>query len=304
MTGIARLSDKRVVVTSLMVSLSDLTLNFIVALLTGSVVMLTQSLQGLSDGLTAVILLIGVNRAARESDKMHPFGYGREIFFWVLIAGLVMFLGTGMLSIVFGYRQFVEPAIIEKTWLAFAMLLFGFATNAYSLSKSIKRLNQNLGEERWWRRVMYSGMVETKATFLIDALGTTTAFLGIAALLSYTISGNIRFDGAGGILIGLTMMAGSLLLIRDVKGLIVGRAVSESTARGITDSALKVDGVLSVLDLRTMYVGSAKLLVILEVHLADQLSTDEIESITDAVKAAVIEHVPNIHRVQVEIETP
>ncbi len=298
------LSDKKVVITSLLVSLSDVTLNFIVAVLTGSVVMLTQSLQGLSDGLTAVILLVGVNKSARTGDKTHPFGYGREIFFWVLLAGIFMFLGTGMLSVVLGYRQLIAPTIIENTWLALVMLTFGFITNAYSFSRSIKRMNQTLGTEHWWKRFMRSGMVETKATFLIDALGTSTAILGLVALSAYTFTGNLRFDGIGGVVIGVAMMAGSLFLIRDVKGLIVGRAVSDSVASAITNSALGVKGVNAVLDLRTMYVGSSKLLVILEVHLEDELTTDEIEVITDAVKAAVHQDIPNVHRVQVEIETP
>lgn len=151
---------------------------------------------------------------------------------------------------------------------------------------------------------MHSGMVETKATFLIDALGTMTAVLGSIALLVYAISGNPRFDGVGSIAIGLAMMTGSILLMRDVKGLIVGRAVSDSVAKDITNSALGIKEVQAVLDLRTMYVGSSKLLVILEIHLDDRLTTDEIESITDAVKAAVMRDVPNVHQVQVEIETP
>lgn len=299
-----RLSDKRVVVTSLLVSLSDITLNLIVAILTGSVVMLTQSLQGLSDGLTAVILLIGVNKARREGDKRHPFGYGREIFFWVLLAGIFMFLGTGLVSILIGYQQLTEPTAIGSTGIAFAMLVFGFTTNAYAFSRSVKRMNQSIGTEHWWKRFMHSGMVETKATFLVDALGTTTALLGMIALGTYVVTGDVRFDGVGGILIGLAMMTGSLLLIRDVKGLIVGRAVSDSIAKDITNSALRVNGVNAILDLRTMYVGSSKLLIILEVHLRDDLTTDEIEVITDAVKEAVKRDVPNVHRIQVEIETP
>lgn len=298
------ISDKRVVLTSLLVSISDMLFNIIVALATNSVVMLTQALQGLSDGITAIILLVGVGQSARASDRHHPFGYGREIFFWVLIAGVIMFVGSGTLSIIFGYNQLVRPETIQNTWLALTMLSFGLVTNAYSFSRSVKRLNQTIGREHWWKRFMHSGMVETKATFLIDALGTATAFLGLVAIAVYGITGNARLDGVGGIAIGLAMMSGSILLIRDVKGLIVGRAVSDSVAQDITNSALGVKGLQAVLDMRTMYLGSSKLLVILEVHLHDELTTDEIEKITDAVKAAVVRDVPNVHRVQVEIETP
>lgn len=298
------LSDKRVVVTSLLVSTSDVVLNFLVALLTGSVVMISQALQGLSDSLTAVILLVGVSRSSRLDDKRHPFGYGREIFFWVLIAGIFMFIGAGVVSLLIGYEQISNPKRLDNLPVALGVLIFGLSTNAYSFSRSIKRLNQTIGTEKWWRRFIHSGMVETKATFLIDFLGTMTALFGLVALSAYAITGNARFDGAGSILIGLGMMTGSFLLIRDVKSLIVGRSVSDSVVESIKNSALSIGGVRSILDLRTMYLGSAKLLVIIEVHLDDRLSTDEIEVITDTIKEAIRRDVPHTYRVQVEVETP
>lgn len=304
MSHSAHLSDKKVVITSLLVSLSDVVLNLVVALLTGSVVMLSQSLQGLSDLVTAIILLFGVSRSARSHDKRHQFGYGREIFFWVLIAGMFMFIGTGVISIAIGYNQLKDPSGIENIGLAIVMLMFGFTTNAYSFSRSVRRLNQTIGTEKWWKRFMHSGMVETKATFLIDFLGTITALFGLVAIGAYILTGNERFDGIGSIAIGLGMMIGSFILIRDVKGLIIGRSVSDSIAEHINQSAIKVDGVQSVLDLRTMYLGSSKLLVLIEVHLADNLSTDEIEVITDKIKDVIIQDVPHAYHVQVEVETP
>lgn len=108
MLGRKTLSDKTIVLTSLAVSTSDVILNFLVAIITGSTVMMSQSLQGISDGLTAVILLFGVTKSSRADDKRHPFGYGREIFFWVLIAAIFMFIGSGVISFLLGFRQLTE----------------------------------------------------------------------------------------------------------------------------------------------------------------------------------------------------
>lgn len=304
MTKRLPLSDKRVVATSLLVSLSDIVLNVIVAILTGSVVMIGQALQGLSDSVTAIILMVGVSRSSRVDDKRHPFGYGREIFFWVLIAGVFMFIGAGGVAMKLGYEQLINPGPVDNVALALGMLVFGLSTNAYAFSRSVIRLNQTVGTEKWWRRFIQSGMVETKATFLVDFLGTMTAFFGLIAMGAYVITGNERFDGIGAMIIGMGMMVGSVLLIRDVKGLIVGRSVSDSVIEHITKSAVSILGVKSVLDLRTMYLGSAKLLVIIEVHMEDNLSTDEIEAITDKIKEAIERDVPHVYRVQVEVETP
>lgn len=301
-----KISDVRVVATSVLVSVLDVALNVIVALATGSTVMLSQALQGTSDLVTGGLLYVGVRRSQRKADHRFPFGYGREIYFWALIASMIMFAGTGAASLYFGYRQVIDPSPVEHLWLAFGMLAFGALTNGYALSLSINRIRQDdaSSSERWWRHLWHSSLIETKATLTIDLLGTTAAVLGLAALGTYWATGFTQFDGIGSLVIGVAMMAGAVLLMRDLRDLIVGRGVDADTRARIGDVALNVPGVRSVLDLLTMYVGSSKLFVVLELHLADGLSTDEIELITDEVKQHVRETVPVVHHIQVEIETP
>lgn len=298
------ISDIRVVSTSLAVSVSDVVLNLLVALFTGSTVMLSQALQGFSDLLTGGILFLGVRRSRREADSQYQFGYGREVFFWVLMAGIIMFLGTGAASVYLGYQQVVDPSAVSNVWLALAMLTFGFVTNGYSFSLSVRRLHRLHPGTSWARQLLRSSVVETKATFLIDFLGTFAALIGLIALLIYSATGNPAFDGFGSIAIGLSMMFVAVLLVRDVRDLIVGKAVEPDVSARITQAAQSIAGVNSVLDLRTMYLGSAKILVILELHMHDSLTTQQIEKISDNVKRVVQQNVPEVHHIQVEVETP
>jgi cation diffusion facilitator family transporter len=297
-------SDLKVVVTSVVVSISDVALNLIVAILTGSVIMMSQALQGFSDLITGGMLYIGVRRSKRRPNSDYQFGYGRELFFWVLLAGIVMFVGTGAASVYLGYQQFVNPNPLENVYIAVAMLVFGFVTNLYALQLSIKRIREQSNGTSWLRHILGSSIVETKATFTIDFLGTSAAVLGFVAMTIYIATGNAQFDGLGSIVIGLTMMAAAVILINDIRNLIVGKSVDSETSRKIITAAESINGINEVLDLRTMYLGSAKLLVILEVHVKDGLETDEIEVITDKVKAVVQEAVPLVHHIQVEVETP
>lgn len=297
-------SDVRVVATSLSVSVSDVVLNLLVAMVTGSTVMLSQALQGLSDLVTGGILYIGVKRSKRKADLKYHFGYGREIFFWVLVAGIFMFIGTGSASFYLGYRQFVDPGPVTNVALAFGMLLFGLVTNMFALSLSIRRLHGVEAKKNWWRQLLRSSIVEAKATLLIDFLGTASAALGLVSLLSYSLTGNLRFDGLGSMAIGASMMLVSVLLILDVRDLIVGRAVDSEISDQIIKTARSVKGIRSVLDLRTMYLGSAKMLVIIEVHMDDGLETNQIEALVDTVKAVVQKNIPQVHHIQVEVETP
>lgn len=299
-----KLTDKKVVTTSTLVSISDVTFNFIISLVTGSTVMLSQALQGLSDVITGLILYIGVRRAQKQPDYKYQFGYGRELFFWVLVAGIIMFFGTGSASVYFGYQQFTNPSQIEHVSLAFGMLIFGFITNGYALSLSIARIRQQGVSKKWWSQLLRSSIVETKATFIIDCLGVISTIFGFGALLMFIATNNPQFDGIGSMIIGLTMMGAAVILIKDVRDLIVGKSVDPETADRIKRVTHHISGVNEVLDLRTMYLGSAQLFVILEVHIEDGHTTDTIEKIIDEIKAKVQKEIPLVEHIQVEVETP
>lgn len=302
----AKLSDVRVVATSALVSVSDVVLNLVVAIFTGSTVMLSQALQGLSDLVTSGMLYVGVRRSRRKADERFQFGYGRELFFWVLLASIIMFVGTGGMSLYFGWQQVVGPSSVDRVWLALGMLVFGLSTNFYAFRLSFLRMKAE-GRKRgrtWWQHFRHSSIVETKATFTIDFLGTTAAVFGLVALLLYVMTGDARFDGLGSMVIGLSMMGAAFFLMLDIRDLIVGKSVDEKTLATITRAALSIDGVQSVLDLRTMYLGSSKLFVVIEVHLQDHFTTDEIERIVDEIKHKISRRVGIVKHVQVEIETP
>ena len=299
-----KISDFKVVATSTAVSILDVLLNLIIASLTHSTVMISQALQGVSDLVTAGILFFGVKRSKRVADEYFQFGYGREVFFNVLLAGIVMFIGTGGVSLYLGYKQFVNPSGIDNTWAALIMLLFGLSTNFYAFTLSYKRLKEHDEKTSIWKQFTNSSMVETKATFLIDFLGTIAALFGLLSLTLFALTGDEKFDGLGSMIIGISMMIGAGILIRDVRDLIVGKAVDDKTSKAIEKAALSVTQVNAVLDLRTMYLGPERLLVILEVHIEDGQTTDEIEKITDEIKQIVSTRIPTIEHIQVEVETP
>lgn len=296
-------TDTNVVGTSLIVSVSDVLLNILVGFLTGSTVVFAQSLQGLSDLLTASLLYYGVRRSKRKADKKHPLGYGREIFFWVLIAGVVMFIGTGLFTLNLGIQQVRDPGEIESVYVAFIMLSFGFISNLYAFRKSVKRLRGRQRRHIWrvWRG---SSLIETKATFIVDFLGTASAGIGLIALVLYVLTGDVMFDGLGTMFVGITMMIAAVILVLDVRDLIVGKAVPDTINRKIRSSAMSHDEVEEILDLRTLYLGSEKLLVLLEVHINDQMTTNQIEHLIDRIRAQIKTEIPQAYHLQIEVETP
>ena len=97
-----KISAKKVIVVSFVVDLLDIVLSIGVAIITGSVIMLTEALEGVSDLVASGLLWIGLKRSTRREDRSHPFGYGREIYFWTLLSALIMFGVTSTVSIYLG----------------------------------------------------------------------------------------------------------------------------------------------------------------------------------------------------------
>ena len=158
-----KITARRVVITSFAVDLLDIILNFGVAVISGSVVMVTQVLEALSDLTASGFLLIGLARSMRKEDKTHPFGYGREIYFWTLLSALIMFGITSTLSFYFGWVRFNNPEPIQNINLALLVLMITFITNFYAkifaqhrtCLKNMPTVTANLNRSILWMNIFF-----------------------------------------------------------------------------------------------------------------------------------------------------
>lgn len=266
--------------------------------------MLAEALQGGADLLTSSLLWVGIRRSGRRASRQYRFGHGRELFFWVLMAGVAMFMLTATLSVLLGAERIMHPVPIHNAWLTYVALLLGLSTNGYALSLSLRRMRgSHVGPSRW-QHFRHSSMVETKATLVLDLLGSVSALVGLTAIGLYQITGNARFDGFGALAIGGATAVLAVMLISGVKDLLVGRSATNDIENLIRQAVMEVKEVKGVLDLRTMYMGSERLLVNLEVHMEGGLETRQIEELIDEIKRRVKRRAPIVSHIQVELETP
>lgn len=297
-----KLTARRIILTSFFVDFLDVFLSFIVAILSGSVVMLTQMLEGLADLSASGLLLIGLTRSLRKEDKTHPFGYGREIYFWTLLSALLMFGITSTLSFYFGYKRFLEPQLLHDINLALFILLLTFFTNAYAFTLSLLRLLRNRSLLSIFSIFFKSSLVETKTTFTLDLMGTLASFFGLIALLIYKITGDGRYDGIGAMAIAVTLAIFSIFLVLGIKDLLVGRSASEETEKKIKDAVRSVKNVDGLSDLKTLHLGSEKLLVSLDVDIKGGLKRREVERIVGEIEFKIKKLLPSAKYVFVELE--
>jgi len=299
-----RITTKKVIIISVAVDVIDVVLNFYIAVLSGSVVMMTQVLEGVSDLASSGLLLIGFNRSLQKEDRNHPFGYGTEIYFWSFLSAVIMFGLTSTISFYFGWQRFFHPQPIRDIYAAVTILILTFFTNGYAFFISFRRLVKERPLKHILRIFYRSSLIETKTVFILDLMGTSASLLGSISLGIYILTGDMRFDGLGAMIIGIVLAVFSLFLITGIRELLIGKRASTETEAKIKQAALEVAEVEEVLGIKTLHIGTEKFLVDLDVHMQSKLGTKELERLMDKIKDKIRKKVPSAKYIQVELETP
>jgi len=295
-----RITAAKAVTTSFFVDLADIIINVIVMIITGSVVMLAEALEGGSDLVASAALLIGLRISKRRANKIHPFGYGKALFFWTLLSAIIMLVFASSLSFYFGLKRFLNPQAIESIYLAYGALCISIGTNGYALSLSTRRLLHHQNFRKIIHVFLKSTHVETKNTFILDLTGTAAAVMGLISLILYQVTGSQNFDGLGGMLIGVLIAFSSIVLIWGVKNYLIGKRADSSTEQKIRQAALQEKQVTEIVEIDTMYLGTEKLLIHLDIQIQDVSSLKDIDTIVEKVKEHIKKEVPNAYSIQIE----
>lgn len=296
-----RVSSKRVVITSFLVDLSDVFLNLLVAVASGSVIMISQTLQGASDLITSGLLVLGVSRSKRRPDRRHRFGYGREIYFWTLMSGVSMLVVSALISMYLGWQRVLHPEPIAHLPFAVAVLVIGLATNSYAFWLSTRRLTQDQPARPLVFSFIYSELVETKATTILDLMGSAAAIFGLLAYGVYALTGDARFDGIGAVVVGMVTAFFAIFLLFEVKDFLIGRSISPELETEIRAAALEHAAVTAVVRLHSMHFGSEELFVNLDINVVDGKTTNEIEELIGDLKTQIKRTVPTVKHLQIEL---
>jgi len=281
------LTTKKVLVTSLFVDAFNLVLGVIIAALTGSVVMLTAALQSFAELSSSLSLRLGKRYTNRRPTKLHPFGFGKEVYYWSTLATFTVMGIVAAIAFTFGYKEVLHPTAVAHLPIAYIALGLTWLANAYSLWMSIHKLLDGRPLRELPHAFLDSPVITTKTTAVLDVMGMVSSTLGLLFLIGYGVTGNGLFDGLGALAMGLVLALSAFVLLASVRTLVTGQSAPPELERKIRDATRSVTEVQHVLGMRTMMLSSDKLLVNIEVHLRDGLTTDQVESVIEKVKAAI-----------------
>ncbi len=298
----ARITTRRVVVTSLLVDLFDIASNTVVVLLTGSAVIFAEMAQGIADATGSLLVVIGYWYAGRPRSAAYPLGRKREAFFWVLLSALSMLvLGAG-LSAWRGYHQVVDPGPLQRLPLAFGILVLSICTNGYAFSLSLRKLRE--GGRPLLEAFRESRRPLVNMSLVQDGLGTTSSVLGLVALLACVLGRVAILDGVGALLIACLMVICSLALVNQARRLIAGRGVPTSVRKQILGAIRAVPEVEAVNSLTAVFAGADQIEVACDLNVREDLTTSDIEALLDKIESVAKRAVGDVQTVRVDFNSP
>lgn len=263
-------------------------------LIAGSSAMLAEAAHSVADTLNQGFLLASLGRSTRPADTQHPFGYGKERYFWSLIAAVGIFVAGACFSIFEGVVQIVSPGEHGDPTIAFVVLGVAFVAEGLSLVRATYQVRREAGDRGRdvLDHVQRTPDTTLKAAVLEDSTAVVGLVLAAAGLGLRELTGSSVWDGAASIMIGLLLVGVAWTLGRNSKDLLIGQSVDVETRRAIEAEIGSARGVDGVLELLTMHLGPDELLVAAKVAFADDISADEAEDIADEIDRRLRERHP------------
>lgn len=296
-------SNKIVVYAALLGNLAIALVKFIAAYITNSSAMLSEAVHSVVDTLNEILLLYGLKKSQQPANYQHPFGYGRELYFWAFIVALLVFALGAMVSIYQGIQHIRHPEVIESPLvnyvvLGFAMLCEG--TSWFIALKSFKKMKGKMGYFESFRRskdpTTFTVLFEDSAALI----GLIIAFVGIFCAQQFDLP---ILDGIASILIGVVLAISALLLARETKGLMMGETADPKLRHNVLKVAQEDPAVYSANGVLTEQMGAHQVIASLSLEFKDGLTSDEIEACVNRIEVKIKSIHPEIVALFVKPQT-
>ena len=273
---------------------------FVVAGITGSSAMLSEGVHSSVDTFNGILLLVGIRLSQRPATPEHPFGHGKELYFWSLIVAVLIFGLGGGISFYEGVQHIRHPEPMRDPMWNYVVLGLAAVFEGSSFTIALRQFLKRKGDTPLWEALHRSKDPTTYTVLAEDSaalVGLLVAAIGIG--LSHALN-RPELDGVASLLIGLLLVGVAVALIRESRGLLIGEGIRPETARAIRSIALAQPKVRDVGRVLSMYVGPDDVLVTMDLDFDEGAAASEAATAIAMVERQVRDRFPMIKRLFIE----
>lgn len=292
--------SQRAIIAAFLANLGIAAAKFVGFAFTGAASMLAEAVHSVADTSNQGLLILGGRRARRPPTPEHPFGYGRERYFWSFVVAVVLFTAGALFALFEGEEKLRHPHELESVGWAVGILAVGIVLEAFSLRTAVRESAHLKGSMSWRDFVRHAKVPELPVVLLEDTgalLGLTFALAGIGLA---EVTGNPRFDAMGSVAIGLLLAVIAFTLAAEMKSFLIGEAAAPDQVRKITTAIEGTSGVQRLLHLRTEHLGPEELLVVGKIAVDGESESAATAALIDRAEAAVRALVPEARLIFLE----
>ncbi|NQW19809.1 MAG: cation diffusion facilitator family transporter [Chloroflexi bacterium] len=279
-------------------------LKLIGALDSNSSGLFAEAAHSFADTGNQMMLLIGARLALRLPSKSHPFGYGKDRYFWTFLAAIAMFTIGATFSVYQGVSSLSNSGEVHASNFNYVILGIAAVLETVALSLALRATWSELRSKGMW-----SAIRDTKdPTRYIVVLEDSVALIGIGLVAGGLVLSQVfestMFDGIAAILIGLLLAGVALLLGYESRSLLLGESVSPQARRQIISAIKKHSQVKYIVNMQTMHIGPDSVIVGLELDLDAAMTMDDAEQLIVDVEASIRKTVPEAEHIFIEVVRP
>lgn len=289
----------KAILAALLANAGIATAKFVGFAITGSSSMLAEAVHSVADTSNQGLLLLGTRTSRRAPTESHPFGYGRDRYFYSFVVALLLFSLGSVFALYEGIEKLRHPHELTSPMVAVVILVVAIGLETYSFRTAIVESAKVKGDASWWGFIRQAKVPELPVVLLEDAgalIGLVFALAGVSLTM---ITGDPMWDAVGTLAIGILLAVIAVTLIIETKSLLIGEGANPDVLRTIC-SELETGTVQRVIHIRTQYIGPEELLVAAKIALIPSLSTVDIARAIDEAEARIRAKVPDARLIYLE----
>ncbi len=293
------------VIAAIVANIAIGVVKFIASFISGSTAMFSEGVHSIVDSGDGLLVLLGIHRAKKPASFAHPFGYGKELYFWTLVVSILIFALGGGVSMWEGIRALGEvgpDTKLDDPTMAYIVLVISMIIEGISLSVGLKQFNAARGSKGAVRFIKEAKDPSLFTVVLEDTaaeLGLVLAFLG---LFFGHLLNNPYLDGIAAIAIGVLLAAVAIVLLHETKGLLIGEGLNRDELDEVRQLVEADESVVRCGRILSMYMGPDSLVITIDANFDPAKTADDVFASIDRIETHIKERFPQTKSVFVEAE--